>query len=474
MIDQRQFIVAVGVHVRKPGGELHIVDLQVDADCGKLTTQLVAQLGAVGVGVGEGERERMVGGIARCGHQLLGFAHVVGIQAGQVLIAGVDGRDRPAERGIDTTARGDDFLVVDGVANGLAHALVRQLVVRAVEDECELVAALVHDCLEIRGVQRFCQRGVHRQEHLHVAAFQGVDARVVVRQEAKHHALGCGLVLAAPIVRVSFEHHLVGRIEGFDSVWPRAKGLGFRVVLRVFVEHQAGATRQIPQQIGVGAAQREPDGIRIHGFGALKACDLIGVVILLFFELVDGPGHILGVKVVAVGEAHVFVQVERIGLAVRGNIPAFGQAGLHLVVGAARDKPFIHIADQHLFEGGAGLLADVEADRREFEADGDGVARLAGLRAACAASRHTHAYDDGDGRNRRDNHPKPILGFAALRLFDARIQALVRAGGVLGCFGAIGTALLFGCVGFAVHTIILRHGISLQRPNAKRAAFMSS
>ena len=54
MVHQRKLIVAVGVHVLKPCGEFHVVDLQIDADFGELAFKLVAQFGAVRVGVGEG------------------------------------------------------------------------------------------------------------------------------------------------------------------------------------------------------------------------------------------------------------------------------------------------------------------------------------------------------------------------------------------------------------------------------------
>ena len=54
VVHQREFIVAVGMHVLQPCGEFHVVDVEINADFGELATQLIAEFRAVRVGVGEG------------------------------------------------------------------------------------------------------------------------------------------------------------------------------------------------------------------------------------------------------------------------------------------------------------------------------------------------------------------------------------------------------------------------------------
>ena len=105
----------------------------------------------------------------------------------------------------------------------------------------------------------------------------------------------------------------------------------------------------------------------------LEVLDLVAVVVVLGFELVDGPCDIGGVECVAVGEIHVLVELEGVGQPVVADGPAFRETGFDLVVRVARDERFVHVADEQLFERRPGLVADVEAHGREFDADGDAV-----------------------------------------------------------------------------------------------------
>ena len=412
VVHQRKFIVAVGVHVLQPCGEFHVVDAEINADFGELATQLVAEFRAVRVGVGEGEFQRIIGGIAGFSHEFLGFVHIVRVQVGQVLIARVHGWDRPAERIVDVTARSDDFLMVDAVTDCLTHALVGKLAVRAVEGEHVFVAAVRRGHLIRVGVKRFGERGVHRGKHVDFAAFQRVDGCVIVGEEFDDHVFGCGLACASPILRVGFERHFAGGIEGFHRVRARSDGFGFRVVFGVLIEHQAGASGQVPQQVGIGGAERELHGVAIDRFGFFEAFDLIGVVILLFFELVNGPGHIFGVQRVSVGEVHVLVEMERIRCAVVGNIPAFRQSRLHFVVGIARQQPFVHIADQHLFDRRSGLVTNVETYGGEFQSNGHGVggAIFRGIAGCVVVAEHDDAHNDGDHCDHCNDGDDPLVG----------------------------------------------------------------
>ena len=257
----------------------------------------------------------------------------------------------------------------------------------------------------------------------------------------------------SPIFRIGFEHHFAGRVEGFDGIRAGADRFGFRVVFGVFVEHEARTSGQIPQQVGVGGGKGELDRVGVHRFSLVEAGHLVGVVVLLLLELVDGPGHVVSVELVAVGEGHVLVEMEGVGLAVLGDVPGFREARLHFVVGVARQQGFVDVADQHLFDGRSGLVADVEADRGEFESDGDGVgfSYAGSVRVIVFAARHCNGDDhryDGDDGDQRDKPLLRALRFRAVRRFRTRVQR-----GVGACHGLrLLFVLLFGCVGFAVRT----------------------
>ena len=258
---------------------------------------------------------------------------------------------------------------------------------------------------------------------------------------------------ASPILRVGFERHFAGGIEGFHRVRARSDGFGFRVVFGVLIEHQAGASGQVPQQVGIGGAERELHGVAIDRFGFFEAFDLIGVVILLFFELVNGPGHIFGVQRVSVGEVHVLVEMERIRCAVVGNIPAFRQSRLHFVVGIARQQPFVHIADQHLFDRRSGLVANVEAYGGKFQSNGHGVggAIFRGIAGCVVVAEHDDAHNDGDHCDHCNDGDDPLVGPLGFRRFGTSVQSCVGACRVCGLIVVL-FVLLFGCVGFAVRT----------------------
>ena len=213
----------------------------------------------------------------------------------------------------------------------------------------------------------------------------------------------------SPIFRIGFEHHFAGRVEGFDGVRAGADRFGFRVVFGVFVKHEARTSGQIPQQVGVGGGKGELDRVGVHRFGLVEAGHLVGVVVLLLLELVDGPGHVVGVKFVAIGETHVAVEMERVGFAVLGNVPGFRETRLHFVVGVSRQQAFVNVADQHLFDGGTGLMTDVKTDGGEFQSDGDGIGLAFGSGSAVCAgiAYHDDGDDDGDDRDHAHQDADP-------------------------------------------------------------------
>ena len=82
-------------------------------------------------------------------------------------------------------------------------------------------------------------------------------------------------------------------------------------------------------------------------------------MVALSDQLVDGPGHVLGVKFVAIEEGHVLIEVEGVGQAVLGRLPAGGDGGSALVLGVTCHDAFVYVADQDLVKRGAGGVADV-------------------------------------------------------------------------------------------------------------------
>ena len=340
--------------------------------------------------------------------------------------------------------------MVDAVTDGLAHALVGEFLVRAVEGEHEFVAAVGRGDMVGVGVKGFRQGRVHWREHVHVAAFQCVDGGIVIGDEVDDHMLRGRLVRGAPIFRVGLKHHLAGGIEGFHGVWAGAHGLGLRVIGGVLVEHQARAPSQVPQQVGVRGAESDSHGVRVKRFGLAQAFHLVGVIVLLLLQLVDGPCHVVGIKHIPIGEGHVPVEMEGVGCAVCGDVPAFCQTGLYGIVGVSADKSLVHVADEHLFDGRSGLAANVEAGRGEFESDGYGVGLVCRLLRIPAVEYGDRAYDDGDGDDCRDNDA-PLVRSWGFRCSDAGVETLVRAGrAVRACCVA---CCRRGCIGIAVCTM---------------------
>ena len=398
----------VGVHVLQPGGEFHHVDLQINADGLQLRTQLVAELGAINVGVGQAEFQRLVGGVTGLSHKRLGLALIVGIQVGQILVTGVEGRNRAAERLVGAATGGDEFLVVDGVTDGLANALVGQLGAGGVvEAEHELVGAVTGLDRVVRGIglERFGEVLGNRGEHLHVTGLQRIDRGVVVGQILDDHGGRLGLVLA-PVLLIGLQRDRAVFHELGNGVGAGADGLRLQVILGVLVEHEPCATGQGPQQVGVRRLERDHRGVGVLGLHLADGGERVGVVVALSDQLVDGPGHVLGVKFVAIEEGHVLIEVEGVGQAVLGRLPAGGDGGSDLVLGVTCHDAFVYVADQDLVKRGAGGVADVQIGGGQFEADGHGVGILVAGRSRLVifltaeserdADDDRHCHDDGN------------------------------------------------------------------------------
>ena len=400
------------MHVLQPSGEFHIIDGQVDADLGELALKLVAEFGTIRVGIGEGELQRLVGGVSDFAQQFLGLGWIVRVQAGQVLVARIDGWDRTAERLVDVAAGRDDLLVIDGVADRLAHALVFQLRIGAVEGEHELVASGCRGDLILRLVEPLGECGVHRREHIHVTALERVNCGVVVGEEADDHLVGLRLMRGAPVLRIGLEHDLVARVEGFDGVRSGTNGLGLRVVLGVLVKHQSRTSGEVPQQVRIRFGKGHLHGVGVDRLDLADTFDGVRIQILFLDKLVDGPHHVGRIKLVAVGEVHLVIEMERIGLTVLGNVPGFGDVWLDLIVRIARHQSLVDVAVEDLFERGSGLLANVKADRGKFQPHSNGVGfgrcsvRVVGFTMVLE---NGNTNDDGDDRNDGDKHIDPLL-----------------------------------------------------------------
>ncbi|CCY95783.1 unknown [Bifidobacterium longum CAG:69] len=408
MVHQRNIEGVVGVHILQPRGELHHIHLQVDAEGLELGAQLVSELGAVDVGVGQRKLKRLVGGIAGFSHERLGLVLIIRVQIRQILVAGVERRDRAAERLVRTAARGDELLVVDGVTDGLTNALVSQFGTGSVvEAEHELVGAVAgfDRVLGGIGLERFGEVLGNRGEHLHVTGLQRIDRGVVVGQILDDHSGRLGLVLA-PVLLIGLQRDRAVFHELGNGVGAGADGLRLQVILGILVEHEPCATGQGPQQVGVRRLERDHRGVGVLGLHLADGGERVGVVVALSDQLVDGPGHVLGVKFVAIEEGHVLIEVEGVGQAVLGRLPAGGDGGSDLVLGVTCHDAFVYVADQDLVKRGAGGVADVQIGGGQFEADGHGVGILVAGRSRLVifltaeserdADDDRHCHDDGN------------------------------------------------------------------------------
>ena len=216
----------------------------------------------------------------------------------------------------------------------------------------------------------------------------------------------------APVLRIGLEHDLVARVEGFDGVRSGTNGLGLRIVLGVLVKHQSRTSGEVPQQVRIRFGKGHLHGVGVDRLDLADAFDGVGIQILLLDKLVDGPHHVGRIKLVAVGEVHLVIEMERISLTVLGNVPGFGDVWLDLVVRIARHQSLVNVAVEDLFERGSGLLANVKADRGKFQTHSNGVGfgrcsvRVVGF---TMVSENVNTNDDGDDRNDGDKHIGPLL-----------------------------------------------------------------
>ena len=97
--------------------------------------------------------------------------------------------------------------------------------------------------------------------------------------------------------------------------------------------------------------------------------------------------HVIGVEVAAVVEFHARVELERIGFAVIGDRPAFGERGEHLALGTDPRQTFEDVSINNFVDGRGCPGGRVEVWRFEHHAQHQICSRSECRRARCQRER---------------------------------------------------------------------------------------
>ena len=220
-------------------------------------------------------------------------------------------------------------------------------------------------------------------DQVDLAFFQGQDARLVVRDDLDHHTLDPGLF--APVGLIGLEHGVFVRDDLGQLVGPGAH-IGCHAVLGGAVLHDLG------RDDGKGAGHAQ---FREHGpvGGFHEDAERMGIGGIHLFQqmhhlqpgmagavLKDGVEVGLDGKRIArgpVGERDPLADMEGVDLAVGGDIPAFGQAGLVAVGRDVHQGLEEHFLGVHL----TGIQVRIEIPDIPVIDEIQGVVRGPGIKA---------------------------------------------------------------------------------------------
>src|SRR6266850_1360492 len=262
--------------------------------------------------------------------------------------------------------RVDDPALVDRLGEGLAHALVLELLHLVVEGDVARRVRGAQQELEIRiALDHAHVVGVEPLHPVDLTGLERAEPLRVVLDVADDEALDLGLL--APVVRSGLEHDLLVRLPlhepvgaGADRVLaelraPALDGLGARADDRLVVE-----ARELRLPV-------------LEGLAGLHLVVVLGMARLPpALEVPDDRG---GVERRAVVELHRLADLERPHLAVARDLPLLGQRGLDLGSGAA----VLHQTVEHLpREARRDAVSDngrVELDGLALRSEDEGLSR---------------------------------------------------------------------------------------------------
>ncbi len=234
-------------------------------------------------------------------------------------------------------------LFVDCIIESLTHALVgKELDVVGKRDAADCETGLVQD--DEIGIATRRRHGLHAHigEDMDVAALDGEKCRLGIGNDLEDDAID--FRLAAPVVGIGVENDLVALSVLLEDERTGAHRVVAEVLL--VLGDRGGADDAVPYHGEVGRERArdllefEDDSIvvgsRVADDGAIGIIDEAldrtgvedGVGIGLVEQALDRLDVARPVEGRAIVEGHAFAQVERVGEAVRGYVPALGKSRL--------------------------------------------------------------------------------------------------------------------------------------------------
>src|SRR5579862_9463429 len=139
----------------------------------------------------------------------------------------------------------------------------------------------------------------------------------------------------APVFVVKRKHNLFVRLGADETEGARANGLAADLVAAAVGHNAHGAVGQIPQESGERLFEVEDDGEVVSRVDAIyeliNAC--LGAANLSLQQRIESPLHITRRQRAAVVKLYPVMQMKNISERV-GNIPALGQTGSDVQIGA--------------------------------------------------------------------------------------------------------------------------------------------
>ncbi len=271
--------------------------------------------------------------------------------------------------------------MVDGLADRLAHGRIgeRRLLVVEAQRELAVRRALVDHIVGVV-LERTDELGLDAGEDVEVAGGERVDLGVrigeVLERDAADRRLG------APVVVVALEgdrgaDRPVGELEGAGAVGGvlEARGVG--------LQHGPRPTRQSVREVVVPRVELDDHRRVVGGIDADDAGEAGRLVGALGPLGIEGPLHVGGRQRLAALELHPVVEGEGVRRPVGADLRELGQTGCDGAFVVGLEQGLVDVVEQHLVEGGASDLDDVEAGRLEPGAHGDlhvGVGAVGGIR----------------------------------------------------------------------------------------------
>ncbi len=179
----------------------------------------------------------------------------------------------------------------------------------------------------------------------------------------------------APVIGVALELdavalHPVGKAEGAG-----ADRVGLDVV-DAFGGHDGGvAPGHVEREVAVGLAEADLDRLRIDDCDLLDAGEelFLGVGGVLGAGAVERELHVLGIHGGAVVEGHPVAQVEGVGRAVVGNVPAFGEARDDRTVAREPGQALEDVGIGHVVDRAGRRAGRIEMGRFKLDSDRQAV-----------------------------------------------------------------------------------------------------